>query len=211
MGKSYYYTEEFRNISEEKVSYLIEKLYITKNLRILDFWFWNWSFAKWLRKIFWNSIIIDGIEIDKETIKYASKRYNNIFLKNLENEEIEAKLTNVYDIIVALDVFEHILYPLNVISKLYKLLKKGWIIYIQVPWYNPKIIWDDYTHIRWFTRNSLERLLKDWGFSIKEVGYVWWIPFWWKLWLSEKLKEKILSLPILWKFFRTWYYIIWKK
>lgn len=74
-------------------------------------------------------------------------------------------------------VIEHVNAPLNAIIELNRILKEDGTLFISVPDVHDKNFWDDYTHIRPYTKNSLTTLLIDGGFDIQELWYISSVPF----------------------------------
>ena len=74
---------------------------------------------------------------------------------------------NSVDIAVSLAVIEHLRDPENFISEVYRCLKPGGVVYLSTP--NFRLDWknfyNDPTHVRPYTPESLEQLLKLSGFT----------------------------------------------
>jgi 2-polyprenyl-3-methyl-5-hydroxy-6-metoxy-1,4-benzoquinol methylase len=78
-----------------------------------------------------------------------------------------------FDLIIAKDIIEHVLNPRNAMKEFALMLKENGVIIITVPSPQAPFLWDDYTHIRPFTKKSLSQLLFDSGFEpilIKNVA-----------------------------------------
>lgn len=75
---------------------------------------------------------------------------------------------NSVDFAVSLAVIEHLRDPENFISEVYRCLKPGGVVYLSTP--NFQLDWknfyNDPTHVRPYTPESLEQLLKLSGFSL---------------------------------------------
>jgi ubiquinone/menaquinone biosynthesis C-methylase UbiE len=76
-----------------------------------------------------------------------------------------------FDGIIAKDVLEHFRYPQSVVSDFYRVSKNGKRIFISVPDLKSRTFWDDYTHLRPFTRKSIMHLLEDGGFHVDKIWY----------------------------------------
>lgn len=74
----------------------------------------------------------------------------------------------VADSVVAKDFLEHLASPLPVAKELLRVLRPGGVLYASVP-APSRAVWDDYTHVRPFTRRGLTRLLEDAGFRTSRV------------------------------------------
>ncbi len=67
--------------------------------------------------------------------------------------------------VLALELLEHTINPMQVVKNIYKMLKIGGFAYITVPFINP--IHDDWDYIR-LTHEGLKKLIKDSGLKIVE-------------------------------------------
>lgn len=132
------------------------------------------------------SCVVDIIEIDREAGEIASQWANEVWLGangNVETPDFFAGLSLdcVYDYIIFADVLEHLINPSIVLAEAKQCLKPNSSIWISIPniAYNGVII-DllndkftyretgllDSTHLRFFTINSLDKMVKKCGFKI---------------------------------------------
>ena len=131
--------------------------------------------------------IVDIVEIDEEAGKVANQwcRYNWLGATgNVERDDFwDVILPSFlkYDYVIFADVLEHLLHPEEVLSQSKRALKEDGSIWISIPniAYNGVII-DlindkftyretgllDNTHLRFFTINSLDKMVKKCGFKI---------------------------------------------
>jgi O-antigen biosynthesis protein len=127
---------------------------------------------------------IDIAEIDEEAGKVAAEWAQFSFLGkdgNVEDPEFWEKPYTTYDYIIFADVLEHLVDPAKVLSAAKKVLAENGSIWISVPnvAYNGIIIelindqftyretgLMDNTHLRWFTINSLDKMVKKCGYKI---------------------------------------------
>ncbi len=74
---------------------------------------------------------------------------------------------NSFDLIICLAVIEHVENPSFFISEIFRTMKKNAILFISTPnWtYSHKSFYDDYTHVRPYTKKSLEKILDDNNFK----------------------------------------------
>lgn len=84
-----------------------------------------------------------------------------------------------FDAIICQHVFEHLLYPMPAMEAFKKVLKTGGKLFLETPNWSRAILpfsetffWNDYTHIRIFTRFTMERLFHDYYFDIEEIKTV---------------------------------------
>jgi len=104
-----------------------------------------------------------GMDIIKETVDKLNKQGFKAKWGDL-NKKIPFK-DNEFDGITCFHVLEHIADPLKILLEIKRVLKKDGTLLIVVPNLSFKKFYDDYTHIRPYTKTSLRRLLKDFGFK----------------------------------------------
>lgn len=126
----------------------------------------------------------DGIEPVTRAADIARGRMTRVWNCPVE-EALEELPEGHYDCIVVADVFEHLLDPLNVLSRLRSKLAPGGHLVASVPniqnwsvvaellrgrwaYRNEGIL--DRTHLRFFTRSSFSEMFWDAGFRIQSVG-----------------------------------------
>lgn len=107
-----------------------------------------------------------GLDIDSGAVREAKKIYKEAKVVDL-NKKIPYG-NGVFDAIFAKDVFEHLLEPWKLAVECHRVLKKGGTILAIVPSPSAKA-WDDYTHVRPFTKRSVEELFLDNGFEIEHI------------------------------------------
>lgn len=146
---------------------------------ILDVGCGGGSLAKILRGI---GHTIDGITISEEERASARPFCREVFIYNLENGLPENVLYNEYDYIVCSHVLEHIVYPGKLLRDARKILKPGGRLIVALPNlmhyksrmklltgdfnYQQAGIWD-YTHVKWYTFSSAQKLLAHANFKIE--------------------------------------------
>ena len=98
-----------------------------------------------------------------ESWRYRGLDYTDV---NFEVDTFPVE-DNSVDFAVSLAVIEHLRDPENFISEVYRCLKPGGVVYLSTP--NFQLDWknfyNDPTHVRPYTPESLEQLLKLSGFS----------------------------------------------
>lgn len=77
-----------------------------------------------------------------------------------------------FDCIIAKDIIEHLIFPLDSMKEFHRVLKVGGKIIVTVPSNKASFLWDDYTHVRPFTEKSLRKLFVDAEFEVLHVGYL---------------------------------------
>jgi 2-polyprenyl-3-methyl-5-hydroxy-6-metoxy-1,4-benzoquinol methylase len=126
-------------------------------------------------------VIIDGIELNPQSLDFLKSNYNNIIIGNIEVIDL-SKIDNEYDLIIFADVLEHLYDPWRILNLLgEKLNEKGNVI-VSVPNIrNSGILFSlifrgkfeyaesglmDRTHIRWFTRLEISQALDNAGLKV---------------------------------------------
>jgi len=143
--------EELANNEVHTILYLVKYFFnfeIKNELKILDVG----SGDKFLKDPFEKKgFLYQGVDID---------------LIDLNNEQFSFA-NNSFDIVVSLAVIEHIKNTENFLNEIYRILKKGGFIFFSTPnwFYAYKNFYDDYTHIKPFTKKSLLQILSDYNFK----------------------------------------------
>jgi glycosyltransferase involved in cell wall biosynthesis len=122
------------------------------------------------------------VGVDRAEATDVRKRTDAFFVVDL-NRGIPDEVGAAYDLVIAGDVIEHLSRPADMLRQISQVLRPGGQVVLSVPnfahWY-PRIrvalglfgydrrgILDD-THLRFFTRSSLRRLVRGAGFDILE-------------------------------------------
>ena len=75
-----------------------------------------------------------------------------------------------FDGVILKDVLEHLMDPFSVVGEVRRVLRPGGRVFASAP-DAQRWVWNDYTHVRPFTRTSFRRLFNDAGFDVERVGY----------------------------------------
>jgi 2-polyprenyl-3-methyl-5-hydroxy-6-metoxy-1,4-benzoquinol methylase len=148
--------------------------------RVLDAGSGIGTYSFWLGKKFKNTII-DGWEIDKRKLNFSKRLAEELSIKNVNFlygniTKSSSKNNSKYDLIVNIDVLEHIDDYRKVLKNFYSLLKPGGYLYVHVPQVNQKRIfkqlenWHHKGHEReGFNLESLKKDFKQIGFKTIEA------------------------------------------
>lgn len=142
--------EELANNEVNTILYLIKNLFnfeIKKELKVFDVGCGD----KFLKEPFERKgLLYQGIDID---------------IIDFNNDEFPFP-DNSFDLVVSLAVIEHIKNTENFLSEINRILKKGGFVFLSTPnWcYAFKNFYDDYTHVRPYTKKSLSKILSDFNF-----------------------------------------------
>jgi ubiquinone/menaquinone biosynthesis C-methylase UbiE len=116
----------------------------------------------------------------------------------------------VFDAIVAKDVLEHLLRPWRIVAEMHRVLRAGGRVIASVPMARSTAVWDDYTHVRGFTRAALRTMFEDQGFFAQKPMPMGGVPLVGRVGLVRRLPQ-ILSIPPLGRLFGSSYMIVATK
>jgi len=81
-------------------------------------------------------------------------------------------ISEQFDAVISLHVIEHLLFPMRMINSIKFVLKKGGRVFLETPnWvrvympFSPNYFWNDYTHVRPFSKYSMNKLLAEYDFK----------------------------------------------
>jgi 2-polyprenyl-3-methyl-5-hydroxy-6-metoxy-1,4-benzoquinol methylase len=128
---------------------------------------------------------VTGIEIDPEAAQQAEKHCEKIIVGDVEDLDLSGTLDEEYlDVIVFGDILEHLKDPLRTLKRLKPFLRPEGYVVASIPnvahgsvrlalmqgkfQYSPLGLLDN-THLRFFTRESVEQLISDAGFLLTEL------------------------------------------
>lgn len=138
-----------------------------------------------------SAIEIYGLDIDEGAVAQAAQ-YENAQVWNLETQRLPFD-GEYFDAVLAKDILEHLQTPWVLVEEIYRTLRPGGIVIASVAMAKPKVVWNDYTHIRGFTSNALQMLFEDSGFDVLHTHKMGGIP------LAGRLRL-IKWIPILLQF-----------
>jgi len=120
---------------------------------------------------------------------------------------------NSMDVVYSKSVLEHVSNADNFLSQVYRVLKPGGVAILLTPDWGTtyKIFWDDYTHVKAWTRKGLQNAMLMHGFSQVESNLFRQLPAVWKYPQINFLCDIISVLPESFKWkdkeeseFREW-------
>ena len=143
----------------------------------------------------------------------------NVAINTVKGEEYAEQLTddkgfidskledifedNTFDFVYSKSVLEHVFNTENYIQESYRVLKPGGLFIGLTPdWRSQrKFFWDDYTHVRPFTRKGLRDCLRMQDFEDADCEYFYQLPFVWKTPSLSFVPKLISILPdsLKWK------------
>ena len=136
-----------------------------------------------------------GIDIRDEKVKGI-----NFKACDIENDKIPYP-DNYFDFVYSKSVLEHVRNTDNFLHEARRVLKPGGVFIALTPdWASQyKYFWDDYTHVKPFTRKGLRDALKIYDFANAECEYFYQLPFLWKYPKLTFVTSLISFLPDSWK------------
>lgn len=173
MNKQRYYLDQTDNgLLGPAIAHIYRELDVVPNSKILDMGCGAGYLASFKPKHI-NKIHLCGLDIDKYAKKNIRLGYEQIVIRDVEARDYRLPQfkNSSFDYIVAKDFLEHILKPWKIIPEFYRILKPGGKVWAQVPHYTSQLAWIDYTHVRPFTKHSLNLMFKDSGFAISMLKY----------------------------------------
>ena len=116
---------------------------------------------------------ITGFDVSPDAIEFCkSKGLKNVFIQDVSKLE-EKQHTQKFNLILALDVLEHVQDDVLVMQKIHKMLRDDGLFFVNVPAH--KFLWSEHDealeHKRRYHRLELTKKLKDAGFEIVSNSY----------------------------------------
>jgi 2-polyprenyl-3-methyl-5-hydroxy-6-metoxy-1,4-benzoquinol methylase len=125
---------------------------------------------------------VTGVELNPVVAREASDRLDRVVTGDVEDPELEAEIARggPYDLVLALELFEHLAYPEEFLRRAAGWLADGGTILLSTPNVGHYSVVEDllagrwdylpigllcYTHLRFFTRRTLEDWLGRLGFG----------------------------------------------
>ena len=125
-----------------------------------------------------------GVDSDAVALKKATKYYKKVIFRNLDETKSLSVPKKYFDYVMVLDVIEHLLHPEIILSTLKTYLNHDGKLIISIPniahasirWmlargefrYSSTGILDN-THVHFYTRDGITKLLKRLGFRVLKV------------------------------------------
>jgi 2-polyprenyl-3-methyl-5-hydroxy-6-metoxy-1,4-benzoquinol methylase len=125
-----------------------------------------------------------GADIDRQSVEMAKTRLDRVFLGDAY-EVIKELPDNSFDYLICNDIIEHLYSPERFFEEVKRCLTRDAILICSLPnvrhwktfnryfflkdWKYKKSGILDYTHLRFFTKKSMKRAIKSWGFQLEKM------------------------------------------
>ena len=121
--------------------------------------------SAWLAEHFADYTGVDG---SPEAVRAAAQRGRTVLLADAGEPLPFAD--DAFGGAVLKDLLEHVADPAAVVREVRRVVAPGGRVFASSP-DAQRWVWDDYTHVRPFSRKAYRLLFRDQGFEIEQVGY----------------------------------------
>jgi SAM-dependent methyltransferase len=149
------------------------------------------------------SIVVHGVDVDAGAVARAGQ-WERTVVVDLERGSLPHD-SGSFDAVFAKDILEHLDTPSVLVGEIRRVLRPGGVLVASFPMEYPWVVWDDYTHVRGFTRAAAAMLFEDVGFEVRAVLPMGGIPGFGRLGLVDAIPS-VLSVPL----FRRWFGRSWE-
>jgi len=128
---------------------------------------------------------VAGVEVNPDAASIAEEHLDDVYVLDLNKEPLPGE-DDFFDLMILGDILEHLVEPYSLLKAVHKKLKNGGQAIISVPNIrNWRILFElifkgdwryvdagvlDKTHLRFFARKSMKRMIFETGFEIKKYG-----------------------------------------
>ena len=144
---------------------------ISPEINWLDFGCGNGGLVRWVK----NNLNCNIVGFETGEIADKARELN---IPILSEQELQAQ-SNRYDVITAIEVLEHVIDPIDVLEKLFNLVKEGGILFYttgNATRYRKRLASWSYVapeiHISFYEPSTLEYAMTKVGFKVKKIEYL---------------------------------------
>ena len=142
-----------------------------------------------------SGVRVIGVDHDRSALELA-RRYSAVVAWDAGTGRRLPFPCKRFDAVIARDVLEHLDQPWNTVRDVRAVLRPGGLVLASVPMARPRVVWNDYTHRRGFTRAAVRLLFLDAGFEIVRVDRMGPLPLLARLGLI-RAAPWLLRIPVL--------------
>lgn len=136
-----------------------------------------------------------GVDHDRGALELAN-RHGAVLAWDAGTGRPLPFLRNRFDALIARDVLEHLDHPWDTVREMHAVLRPGGLALASVPMARPRVVWNDYTHRRGFTRAAIRLLFLDAGFEVVRVDRMGPVPLLARLGMI-RAAPWLLRIPVL--------------
>jgi SAM-dependent methyltransferase len=194
------YPEDSKNPYPQKLANYIHQRFMSHNAgsgaKILDVGCCTGKALRYLRNCD-STLDLYGIDVRDESPEDVEFKTCNLEYESIPFDD------NTFDFVYSKSVLEHVFNTDNYVSESMRVLKPGGIFIGLTPdWKSQrKFFWDDYTHVKPFTRKGLRDCLRMHNFESTDCEYFYQLPFTWEIPSLTFIPKFVSLLPdsLKWK------------
>ncbi len=150
-----------------------------------------------------------GVDHDRGALEGAG-RYGRVVAWDADEGRRLPFPRRRFDAVIARDVLEHLDRPWDAVREMHSVLRPGGLALASIPMARPRVVWNDYTHRRGFTRAAVRQLFLDAGFEVERVDRMGPLPLAARLGLI-RAAPWLLRLPVLNQVWATSWEVLARK
>jgi SAM-dependent methyltransferase len=109
-----------------------------------------------------------------------------------------------FDWVVAKDILEHLRQPWKTLEEVHRVLRPGGGVLASVITPRSRHVWNDYTHIRGFTRSAVRQMFDDAGFAVEAIWRMGPVPLAARLNVIHLVPQLLRLPPFDWLWTSSW-------
>ena len=154
-------------------------------------------------------VCVIGVDHDRSALELAG-RHGAVLVWDAAAARRLPFPGNRFDAVIARDLLEHLDHPWDTVREMHAVLRPGGLALASVPMARPRVVWNDYTHRRGFTRAAIRLLFLDAGFEVARVGRMGPLPLLARLDLI-RAAPWLLRIPVLDRVWATSWEVLVRK